>query len=299
MGKISKLAKIVLLSTIPLLFATKNIIAPDSYIPPISKDKIIVLDPGHSDDYPGTGIEEERILNLKLAKNLQSKLQKDGYKVYLTRTDSLAVNKYSADYNLDKKVNLEDERLARKQFGKDKGAYYFISIHFNASKDSKKTGTEFYIPGHWRKDKAIDKKRSFNTLERLNYYCEKSLKSVQKMSNYLKDRKIETTIYGTDIDIVRNIDIDKFVKKFRKQKRRYPRIKEIPDSLMNKADFPITFIIEVDYLTNKKIRKFANTNIEYYSQLIYNAFKYAELPKLLDHKKAKNVINNITYTKNH
>lgn len=283
MKSISKLIKILILSTIPILFTSKEMLAPKSnfiYTQPISKNKIIVLDPGHSYDEPGTGMPEERILNLKLAKTLQSKWIADGHEVYLTRTDSSSVNKYSIDYNLDKKVDLKDERLARKQIGKDKKAYYFISIHFNANKrDQKKTGMGFYIPGHWKKSKAIDNKRSFNKLEKLNYYCQESLSFTQRMTEYTKGMGIKTEIYGTDIEIVRNSNIDKLIK----------NKKFVPNSELNKADFPITFIIEADYLTNKKTRKFANTNkgIEYYAQTIYDAFKYAEPPKLLNNKKAK------------
>lgn len=98
----------------------------------------IVLDPGHGGNDSGAQNKElklkEKHLAMDLTKRVQSRLEKLGYKVTLTRTTD--------DY-----VSLED----RPAFANRVNADLFLSLHFNAVGSSKVDGIETFIltpPGH-------------------------------------------------------------------------------------------------------------------------------------------------------
>lgn len=281
MGTLSKLTKILLISTFSL-FLTKEIIAPgiaqnSSIEPkPKSKNKTIVIDPGHSLQNPGTGKPEEYILTLDISKRLQSKWIKDGYEVYLTRKDENQVNKDSIDYNPDGKITLEDERLARKQFGKDKEADHFISIHYNANyKNSKKKGMGIFIPGYRKASHSWNRGRDFCKPTSLKYYCKESFDLAKKMAKDIEKNGTKVEIYGADVEILRKSKIKKILRS--KDKGKYNKLVKLLKDPNFKADFPSTLLIEVEYLTHKKAREYSNTKEgrEYQANLIYEAFNSA------------------------
>lgn len=98
----------------------------------------IVIDPGHGGKDPGAenrkiGINEKTTV-LSVAKKLQTKLEAYGYKVILTRTS-------------DRFISLQD----RARFANHQKPDLFISLHFNAVKNTKVNGVEtfvFTLPGH-------------------------------------------------------------------------------------------------------------------------------------------------------
>ncbi len=100
------------------------------------KIKTVVIDAGHGGHDPGaigpTGLKEKDV-NLRIAKALKEKLDKDGKKfgitkVYLTRST-------------DKFIPLEE----RTAIAKKQGADLFISIHCNAARNKQAYGIETYI----------------------------------------------------------------------------------------------------------------------------------------------------------
>lgn len=100
------------------------------------KIKTVVIDAGHGGHDPGaigpTGLKEKDV-NLRIAKALKKKLDKDGEKfgitkVYLTRST-------------DKFIPLEE----RTAIAKKQGADLFISIHCNAARNKQAYGIETYI----------------------------------------------------------------------------------------------------------------------------------------------------------
>lgn len=100
------------------------------------KIKTVVIDAGHGGHDPGaigpTGLKEKDV-NLRIAKALKAKLDKDGKKfgitkVYLTRST-------------DKFIPLEE----RTAIAKKQGADLFISIHCNAARNKQAYGIETYI----------------------------------------------------------------------------------------------------------------------------------------------------------
>lgn len=101
----------------------------------VSKDVVVVLDPGHGGSDPGAckyGLKEAE-LNLSIAKACEEELsQYAGVKVYLTRTGSDGYSGSAAEalYN-------------RAKFAADRNADLFVSIHINAGGGR---GFEIYYP---------------------------------------------------------------------------------------------------------------------------------------------------------
>ena len=92
--------------------------------------KTVILDPGHGGRDPGTmhhGVVEQDI-NLDIAKRLKEILEKQGYKVYMTRTKNSWIS-------LGERV----------RFGKEKKGDLFVSIHVNACDNASISGFESYV----------------------------------------------------------------------------------------------------------------------------------------------------------
>ena len=92
-----------------------------------SKGKLIVIDAGHGGKDPGAvGTKtQEKILTLKASKMLESELQKQGFKVYMTRST-------------DEYVGLYD----RAAIANDLDATLFVSVHVNAFTNPSTSGIE-------------------------------------------------------------------------------------------------------------------------------------------------------------
>src|SRR5215207_1491148 len=98
----------------------------------------IVLDPGHGGDGPADGSTPnnsvgangllEKDLTLKVATSAAAKFSPDRFQVSLTRTE-------------DRNVSLA-ERTGR---SREVGADAFVSIHFNAHRDTSVDGTEVFV----------------------------------------------------------------------------------------------------------------------------------------------------------
>jgi N-acetylmuramoyl-L-alanine amidase len=107
-----------------------------------SASRVIVIDPGHGGEDPGTlgnGMLREKDVVLDIAKRLAGELRSSGgYDVHLTR---------DGDYFV---------RLARrKEIAHKKDADLFISIHANSAPNHKANGTEvFHVSSHGASDQA-------------------------------------------------------------------------------------------------------------------------------------------------
>ncbi|MEE9252613.1 MAG: N-acetylmuramoyl-L-alanine amidase [Thermodesulfobacteriota bacterium] len=108
------------------------------------KVNTVVIDPGHGGHDPGAigpGGVKEKDVNLKIAKALKKKIEKDGTipKVILTRTD-------------DRFIPLEERTAIARKLNAD----LFISIHCNASKRRKAHGIETYILSFTKDPEALE-----------------------------------------------------------------------------------------------------------------------------------------------
>ncbi|WP_141089102.1 N-acetylmuramoyl-L-alanine amidase family protein, partial [Campylobacter concisus] len=97
-------------------------------LPPVaagkfSRNKTIVIDPGHGGTDPGAvnGSLKEKTAGLGVAKKLGEILKSRGYKVYFTRSTDVFINLRS-----------------RTKFANDKMADLFVSIHANAAPNAAK-----------------------------------------------------------------------------------------------------------------------------------------------------------------
>lgn len=99
----------------------------------------IVLDPGHSVEFPGTssvtGIHEAE-LNLRVAEQLRGVLERAGATVLMTRSDARALDRASNSADLTR----------RAEFANARDAEVFVSIHHNADivPESGKNDLEVY-----------------------------------------------------------------------------------------------------------------------------------------------------------
>ncbi len=108
--------------------------------PPPPPPKIIVLDPGHGGEDPGTEKKslglKEKTLTLDVAQRLKKLLETAGYKVLMTRSEDVALAG-------NKAVDL----ALRPDFANREHADLFVSIHFNAAtKDTRGTEVFTYAP---------------------------------------------------------------------------------------------------------------------------------------------------------
>jgi len=108
--------------------------------PPASKRMTVVLDPGHGGSEEGAngpGGLKEKDATLALALRLKPALEREGYRVILTRAD-------------DRTVPLRD----RPALANQEKAALFISIHMNSSPVAGPHGTEVYYLGKLSSDDA-------------------------------------------------------------------------------------------------------------------------------------------------
>ena len=202
-----------------------------TYIPKIPinvTQKIIVIDPGHGGkDSGGIGLDKrmEKTAVLQIAKKVKYYLQKEGYKVFLTR---------KGDYF----ISLQN----RTHFANYKKASLFISIHCNIAPHHIHSphGIETYFLSPTRSKRAIRVARIENKeIKGLNYLDQRVI------LNFLnKDRIIASNKAG--IDIQGNI-----LASLRKH------YKDVKDGGVRPAPFWVlvgtqmpAILIETGYLTN-------------------------------------------------
>ena len=211
---------------------TKNKIPPKKeYIPKIpliSKGKIIVIDPGHGGkDSGGIGIGKrlEKTAVLEIAKKVKYYLQKEGYKVFLTR---------DGDYFISLKN--------RTHFANYKKASLFISIHCNIAPKHifSPHGIETYFLSPTRSQRAIRVAKIENKeIKGLNYLDQRVI------LNFLnKDRIIASNKLGIDVQahILANL------------RKHYKNVKDggvrpAPFWVLVGTQMP-AILIETGYLTN-------------------------------------------------
>ncbi|MBC2579620.1 N-acetylmuramoyl-L-alanine amidase CwlD [Clostridium sp. DJ247] len=108
-----------------------------------TKDILILLDPGHGGIDGGavspSGIMEKDI-NLKISLKVRDKLQKEGYKVMLTREEDKGL--YTDEGKIRKK-KIEDLNN-RSKMKKESSCNMFISIHLNMFPESKYYGAQVW-----------------------------------------------------------------------------------------------------------------------------------------------------------
>ncbi len=191
--------------------------------------KIIVIDAGHGGkDSGAVGYKhyQEKRSVLKVARLLKKALQKQGYKVYLTRED-------------DTFVKLSD----RTHFANQKKADLFISIHANAAPKKQKLSlkgieTFFLSPAKTNKAKRIAAKENASAMG-LNRISKDTLLSFLNRNKIIQSNKLAIDIQGGILASVRQ-KYDKVVD---------GGVREAPFWVLVGAQMPAV-LIEIGYITN-------------------------------------------------
>jgi N-acetylmuramoyl-L-alanine amidase len=147
----------------------------------LSRNKVIVIDPGHGGKDPGAigyrGLKEKSVV-LNIAKELRNILRARGYKVYMTRYKDVFV-----------------KLRERTKYANRKKADLFISIHANAvgKKDAKKVqGIECYFLSKSRSSRAKRVAAIENSadLDDMNYYGKESFLNTLNYHNIIAANKL-------------------------------------------------------------------------------------------------------------
>jgi N-acetylmuramoyl-L-alanine amidase len=188
--------------------------------------KIIIIDPGHGGRDVGAigkGIYEKAI-TLQISKRLRKKLQKRGYKVFMTRT-------------YDKYLSLKE----RTEYANARNGHMFISIHANAAPKGKPKqkyqGVEVF---------HLSLKNSDRERKRRAYYKGKYYYSVAAYKRMTSSWKIATS---------RKLAREIRAKVLTKVRRRY----KLEDKGIRRSDFWVLLastmpavLIETGYLTHNQ-----------------------------------------------
>ncbi|MEW8957378.1 N-acetylmuramoyl-L-alanine amidase, partial [Clostridium sp.] len=106
--------------------------------------KVILIDPGHGGFDGGAKTKNgtiEKGINLEISKKLKAELEKEGYKVYMTREEDKSLD-HSTDAKI-KKRKVED-LSKRCEMKKETKCDMFISIHLNMFTSSKSRGAQIW-----------------------------------------------------------------------------------------------------------------------------------------------------------
>ncbi len=195
-----------------------------------------MIDPGHGGHDPGaigpSGLKEKDV-NLKIAKALKAKLQKDGKKY--------GIEHVSLTRNNDKFIRLED----RTTIAQKKDADLFISIHCNAAKSKNAYGIETYILSLTKDKRALEVAARENAL---------STQDISDMENIIKKIVNNAKIDESKelASHVQNSIVTRVNKKYSKVKNK--GVKKAPFMVLIGADVP-SILVESSFITNPREEK--------------------------------------------
>ena len=155
-------------------------------LPPVaagkfSRNKTIVIDPGHGGTDPGAvnGSLKEKTAVLGVAKKLGEILKSRGYKVYFTRSTDVFINLRS-----------------RTKFANDKMADLFVSIHANAAPNAAKAKsmhgieTFFLSPARSERSKNAAALENKSNIEEMNYFSQQTFLNVLNREKIIASNKL-------------------------------------------------------------------------------------------------------------
>lgn len=118
--------------------------------------KTIMLDPGHGGEDPGKvseyGSNKEKDLNLDIALKTKDLLEKEGFKVIMTRTEDVLVYQSGTTSVTQKR---KQDLLRRKKMMDEGGADIVVSIHMNGFGDTKYYGAQTFYPPNCQESQKL------------------------------------------------------------------------------------------------------------------------------------------------
>ena len=155
-------------------------------LPPVaaskfSRNKTIVIDPGHGGTDPGAvnGKLQEKTAVLGVAKKLGDILKARGYKVFFTRSTDVFIN-----------------LRTRTKFANDKMADLFVSIHANAAPNATKAKsmhgieTFFLSPARSERSKNAAALENKSDIEEMNYFSQQTFLNVLNREKIIASNKL-------------------------------------------------------------------------------------------------------------
>ena len=212
---------------------------------PRNKKLTIVIDPGHGGKDPGTSYQNlisEKEIVLNFSSILKKKLEKVGYRVYLTR-------------GADNFIELKE----RVKFAKRKGADLFISVHADASKYSSTRGFSVYTLSKKGLDREAEKVAKLENS--LSVFSKKGLKGIN-----LRDARNIKDQYYIDLafDRAKNSSTefaDILVNKVEERSELLTRPHRYAGFAVLKSPNYPSVLVELGFITNDKDRNnFGNRN---------------------------------------
>ena len=210
-----------------------------------NKKLTIVIDPGHGGKDPGTSYQSlisEKEIVLNFSSILKKKLEKAGYRVYLTRS-------------ADNFIKLKE----RVKFAKRKGADLFISVHADASKYSSTRGFSVYTLSKKGLDREAEKVAKLENS--LSIFSKKGLKGIN-----LRDARNIKDQYYIDLafDRAKNSSTefaDILVNKVEERSELLTRPHRYAGFAVLKSPNYPSVLVELGFITNDKDRNnFGNRN---------------------------------------
>ena len=210
-----------------------------------NKKLTIVIDPGHGGKDPGTSYQNlisEKEIVLNFSSILKKKLEKAGYRVYLTR-------------GADNFIELKE----RVKFAKRKGADLFISVHADASKYSSTRGFSVYTLSKKGLDREAEKVAKLENS--LSVFSKKGLKGIN-----LRDARNIKDQYYIDLafDRAKNSSTefaDILVNKVEERSELLTRPHRYAGFAVLKSPNYPSVLVELGFITNDKDRSnFGNRN---------------------------------------
>lgn len=201
----------------------------------------VVIDPGHGGHDPGaigpSGVKEKDI-NLKIAKELKKKLERDGKKI--------GIDKVHLTRSSDRFIPLEERTAIAKKLKAD----LFISIHCNAAKDRRARGLETYILSF------TNDKRALQVAARENATTTKKLSDMRDIiKKYLLNSKIEESKrFATYVQSSIHKKVSAKYKPFNNK-----GVKKAPFIVLIGADIP-SILVETSFISNPTEEKRLNSS---------------------------------------
>ena len=161
------------------------------------QQKTVILDPGHGGEDPGavsdyTGLKEKD-LNLSIAIKVKELLEKDRYKVIMTREeDILRYEPGTKGWTPKRKQDL----LKRKKIMDEAGADIVVSIHMNKFPEAKYYGAQTFYPPNSPESKRLAESIQKSLMEKVDPENKRQpqIKTENPPIIILRDLKTVTTI---------------------------------------------------------------------------------------------------------
>lgn len=157
--------------------------------------RTVIIDPGHGGEDPGKvgnnlGLKEKDV-NLKIAQKLKALLEKDNFKVLMTREDDLLRYEDGTTNIIQKR---KQDLLTRKKLMDEGGANIVVSIHHNSFEQPKYFGAQTFYPPNSPESQKLANSIQKALREKLDPNNQRQPQLKKEQIIILRDLKTPTTI---------------------------------------------------------------------------------------------------------